>query len=72
MIIYCLTMIFGIIKMQHLLLRKNPDLYEFTEEAAFDETKTYSMRDNDFMFAISAFSWTKGVRTDPRYVQFVT
>ena len=71
MAIICLTLIYALLKLQHMLLFKNPDIIEFTDLTAHDASKKYSLTDNDFIAAISVENWTAGPRVDPRYIQFV-
>ena len=70
MIIIFLTSGFALLKLQHMLLKKRPDVVQFTEEGAFDESTKYSLTDSDFIVAVSVEHWVKGATVDPRYIQF--
>ena len=64
MIIVCLTLGFSLIKLQHMLLKKNPDIIKFTEEKAFDAGTKYSLTDHGFIAAISVENWMEGPKVD--------
>ena len=52
-----LTSGYALIKLQFMLLRKRPDVIEFVEEDAFDESVKYHTNTNGFMIAVSAENW---------------
>ena len=57
MLIVCLTAGFTLLKLQHMLLRKRPDVAQLLEEEAFDESTEYSLTENDFIVAMSIENW---------------
>ena len=62
---------FAVLKLQHMLERKNPDLTTFVVEDAFDTTEQYSMDQNSFMVAVAAEHYLDGPKSDPRYVKWI-
>ena len=54
-----------------MLLRSRPDIVSFVDDGFFDETEIYNTAYNDFAFAISAERYQRGLKIDPKYVQFV-
>ena len=66
-----MTSIFALLKLQKLMLRKQPDIVSFTDEQAFDATFRYSVRDNGVMFAVSLEHYLEGAKNDPRHIQWV-
>ena len=71
MVIMLLTFGFALLKLQHLQLKKNPDVVQFTDETAFVTGERYSITDNEFIGALSVENWRGGPLVDPRYVQFL-
>ena len=47
------TTIFALLKLQILLMRKNPSVTQFVEKDAFDYTDKYNIAENEFMMAVS-------------------
>ena len=66
-IIMCLTTIFSLIRLQHMLVRKNPAVVIIKQPDVFDATERYNIADEDFMFAVSLEHWTDGPKMDLRY-----
>ena len=65
-LISLLTLAFAIIKLDHLLLRKNPNLN--TNESALQPGESYSVQDEDLMIAFAMEQLDTGFKDDPRYV----
>ena len=63
-----LTMLFAFLKLQFMLLRKNPNVMMFEDEEGTDPSMRYNIIDNDFMMAFSASSWDNGARADSYYI----
>ena len=70
MMIMFLTLAYALLKLQHMLQKKNPDIIQFTDETAIDMSTKYSLTDHDFIAAISVENWRVGPTVDPRYVHF--
>ena len=68
MVIMFMTAGFALLKLQRLLLRKNPDLVKYFEKEAFDNTEKFNIGDNDFMVAASVENWITGPKSDPRHI----
>ena len=43
LLIMNLTVLFALLKMQHLISKRNPNISMFTQEAALTETDTYAL-----------------------------
>ena len=68
--IFTLTFAFGLVKLQHLLERKNPIVTNNTERLeAFD---SYSLGSDEFMMAFTLHPFTgEALKYDPRYVRWI-
>ena len=68
-----ITLLFGLLKLQHLLERKNPEIV--TNEVAFEPDDEEAKLDADDPEYMMAFAITNGIlrtpKNDPRYVSFV-
>ena len=63
---------FAVLKIQHLLIRKNPAITEFTDTSAIKNEDTFEISENEgFQVAVGLKNYKKGMRNDPRYVQWV-
>ena len=51
--VMCVTILFALLKFQHLLMRKNPSVTENVDSGAFDLTDSYNIAENEFMMAVS-------------------
>ena len=67
-VIRILILIFGLIKLEHLLSRKNPTLSK--NEEALEVGEIYETAKEEFMLAFTVEHWATGVRDDPRYIQW--
>ena len=68
--IFALTLVFGLLKLQHLLLRKNPLIN--TNIMPLPMLTTYDTNQAKFKMAVSAESYDTGAGiSDPRYVRWV-
>ena len=66
-----LTFAFGLLKLQHLVERKNPALTTGTE--LLDQGEAYHLGNEDFMMAFTLESYTgKQLELDERYVRFIS
>ena len=71
MIILVIVLMFGILKLKFLLLRKNPTIV--SNKTPLDITTTYSLGSDEFMMAFFAENyWTGAALSDRRYVNWVT
>ena len=71
MTIIFLTITFGLIKLQHLLQRKNPTM--ISNMAPLEAGQEYSTAQDEFMIATVAENYNTGDGiSDPRYVRWVT
>ena len=61
-----LTAVFALIKLEHLLNRKNPSLTSYSEAIGADEF--YDTQNEDFMMAFTLENWISGAKDDPRYI----
>ena len=68
LIILTFTILYGILKLQIMLLRKRPDLVSYFDEAGSDATTPFNIITSDFMMAFSAANWDNGPRADSRYI----
>ena len=66
-----ITVMFALLKLQFMLMRKQPEVNEFVEPEFFSPSDSYKLHEEDFMMAISMENYLKGERMDPRYIQFV-
>ena len=69
--IIMVTIAFGVMKMQHLVERKNPQIN--TNDAPLEDGTTYHTGNEDFMWAFAAERYDnfEGL-SDPRYIKWVT
>ena len=73
-VVFILTLIFGLLKLQHLLERRNPQIVTRTVKA--DDDDSYSTADNDFMMAFAAVSEKNSTnmqvegKSDERYLKW--
>lgn len=67
-IVMYMTTLFALLKLQHLLMRKNPSIVTNVEAYAFDHTDKYNLVENDFMMAVTVRDYDSKARMDPRYV----
>ena len=68
-IIAGLTTSFALVKLEHLVSRKNPSISVNEEDLAKGET--YNALDDDFMMAFSMEHFLTGPKNDLRYIQWV-
>ena len=52
--IMTVTILFALLKLQFMLLRKRPDVVSFVDEEGIDNSTPFNISDNDFMMAFSA------------------
>ena len=71
LVIYTMTFLYSLMKIQHLFLRKNPAITTFTDPNAFGPEERFSTGIDGFQIAIAADHFSEGVRKDPRYLQFI-
>ena len=65
MLIMTLTILFGLLKLQHLLQRKNPSISKFILESALTVDDTYQLSsENNFQLAIAIENYYTGALTD--------
>ena len=57
-------------KLQHMLIRKAPQIFTVTQEDLFDVSDTYNLEDENFMMAIGVEHWVDGPKMDSRYLMF--
>ena len=63
------TFMFGVLKFQHLLIKKNPAITEFTDTSTIKNEDEYEISANEgFQVAVGLKNYKKGMRNDPRYV----
>ena len=48
-----MTTLFALLKLQHLLMRKNPSVTENVESDALDLTDSFNIAENEFMMAVA-------------------
>ena len=71
MTIVFLTIAFGLVKLQHLLMRKDPLIT--TIETPLEAGERYEIAQDEFMTAYAAENYNTGAGiSDPRYVRWVT
>lgn len=70
--ILLLTVMFGILKLEHLILRKNPSLTISPKDLQKDDINyKYNTADKDFMMAVAAEDmYTGKLVNDPRYIRW--
>ena len=71
-IVFTLTLIFGLIKLQHLLEHRNPQIV--TRTVKVDEGARFSMADTNFMMAFAAARVANGLNeglSDERYLKWI-
>ena len=68
LVIYTMTFLYSLMKIQHLFLRKNPAITTFTDPNAFGPEERFSTGIDGFQIAIAADHFSEGVRKDPRYL----
>lgn len=73
LIVSLITFMFAALKIQHLLLKKNPTINTYEIQDAFDGVNDkLQLSESDFMLAVGFDSWIEqGGRNDPRYIQWV-
>ena len=72
MIIVSLTLVFGLVKLQHLFAKKNPTINTNYESLPDDEA-VFETNSDDLMLAVAAENYITGAPlTDPRYIQWLT
>ena len=54
-----------------MLERSGPNIIEFEEDDFFDNKDVYNMQRENQFFAVTAEQFSRGMRMDPRYVQWV-
>lgn len=72
-IIFC-TIWFGLVKLQHLSVRKSPNVTTFVDMSAIsaeDEYDTSEYADDGFQIGVGIRGYEKGVHDDPRYIKWV-
>ena len=66
-----LTILFGSLKLQHLINKKSPSIT--TNQQPLEAGVTYKIDQDEFMMAFTAENYDTGAPiTDPRYVKWVT
>ena len=65
-----LTLIFGLLKMQNLLERKNPIINTNLAPLAKDETFTTDLDDFNLALTVQNY-YTNEILSDPRYIRWV-
>ena len=67
--IMTLTMMFALLKLQFMLLRKSPVVSSFIDEEGHGASTPFNIIENDdFMMAFSASNWSSGAKSDSRYI----
>ena len=70
-----LLFLFALLKLEHLVTRKNPTITVFEEPLSMingDGVESFDMRSDNFMMAFAAEDdITKEPKSDPRFVQWV-
>lgn len=62
------TILFALLKLQFMLMRKRPDVIAFTDPNGTDGSGRHSMLDENLMMAFSANNWFEGARTNENYI----
>ena len=68
------TVWFGLVKLQHLSIRKNPVITTFDDKSAIDAEDTYDtaeFAEDGFQIGVGIRGYEKGVHDDPRYIKWV-
>ena len=66
-IMFILTL-FGIMKLQHWMMRKNPSVVTVQDENGLEESFKLNTGEGDWMVAATASHWRYGARIDTQYV----
>ena len=72
LVIMYVTLLFALLKLQHLLSKHNPTVNVFTEHAVFGESDVWTGGENeDFMMAFAVVDYVSGeVRDDLSFVKW--
>ena len=70
LIITTLTIAFSVLKLEHLLHRRNAQV--ITHETPLELDERYEVANSEFMIAFALESWEVGVKYDQRYIQWTT
>ena len=66
LIITTLTIAFSVLKLEHLLRRRNAQV--ITHETPLELDERYEVANSEFMIAFALESWEVGVKYDQRYI----
>ena len=53
LLIMIITLLFGLRKIQEMLMRRNPEIMQFVQENAYDVSDKFNTRDENFMMAFA-------------------
>jgi len=68
--IFFIILLYGTIKLIHLLSRHNPNLAAYTEQNVFDSSEIVSFKEKNIRFAFGIEGFLdKDLKNDPRYVK---
>ena len=71
LVILFITIMFGCLKLSHLMTRKGPTINTYVQTDAFSGEDHYNTVDNNFMVAFSVEDYlTYEFKNDPRYVKW--
>ena len=71
LIILSVTFMFAIMKIQDLLMRKNPNITTFVDPNAFTQADTFNTGEEGFQIAVALNNYGKDAVEQARYIKFV-
>ena len=69
MVIFTVTLIFALLKLEHLYQRKNPSIT--TNKIPLEEGVSFSLDSDDFMIAFALTDYAKKPKNNPRYTRWI-
>ena len=69
LLITFITFLFVLLKLEHLLNRKNPSISKFTDEMNLDGV--YDLSQDDFQLAVGIEHWFEGIKNDGKYLKWM-
>ena len=70
LLVAILSFLFAALKLQHLVVKKNPSVSVLLEENALDSSVKHSTSDSGFQMAVGLTNWVEGTKNDKRYFKW--